>query len=127
MINFLFFSLCSTKFAYRLMYIIVERGITMNLYTNILLSIIYITYPLLLFLFYVAYNRNYCNEENNLFLDVALISSFYMVIKFTNPIFSDFPPIIFNAILVIAYLKERKGTVLFLSIVSILCSLESFI
>ena len=79
----------------------------MNLYTNILLSIIYITYPLLLFLFYVAYNRNYCNEENNLFLDVALISSFYMVIKFTNPIFSDFPPIIFNAILVIAYLKER--------------------
>ena len=126
MINFLFFSLCSTKFAYRLMYIIVERGITMNLYTNILLSIIYITYPLLLFLFYVAYNRNYCNEENNLFLDVALISSFYMVIKFTNPIFSDFPPIIFNAILVIAYLKERKGTVLFLSIVSILCYTREF-
>lgn len=98
----------------------------MNLYTNIFLCIIYITYPLLLFLFYVAYNRNYCKEENNLFLDVALISSFYLIIKFTNPIFGYFPPIIFNAPLVIAYLKKRNITVLILSIMSIICYIKYF-
>ena len=124
--KFITFFLFSTNFAINLMYIIVEGGKIMNLYMNILLSIIYITYPLLLFLFYVAYNKNYCKEENNLFLDIALISSFYMVAKFTKPIFSGFPPIIFNVILVIAYLKERKGTIVFLSIISILCYTREF-
>lgn len=98
----------------------------MNLYTNIFLCIIYITYPLLLFLFYVAYNRNYCKEENNLFLDVALVSSFYLIIKFTNPFFAGIPPIIFNAPLVIAYLKKRKVTVFILSLISIICYIEGF-
>ena len=93
----------------------------MNLYTNIFLCIIYITYPLLMFLFYVAYNRNYCKEENNLFLDVALISSFYLIIKFTNPIFGYFPPIILNVPLVIAYLKKRNITIFLLSIMSVIC------
>lgn len=98
----------------------------MNLYTNIFLSIIYITYPLLLFLFYVAYNRNYCKEENNLFLDLALISSFYLIFKFTNPIFSNLPPIIFNVTLVIAYLKRRNITIFILSIMIIICYIKSF-
>lgn len=97
-----------------------------NLYTNIFLSIIYITYPLLLFLFYVAYNRNYCKEENNLFLDLALISSFYLILKFTNPIFSSLPPIIFNVTLVIAYLKRRNITIFILSIMIIICYVNSF-
>ena len=92
----------------------------MSLYTNILLSIIYITYPLLLFLFYVAYNKNYCKEENNLFLDIALISSFYLIIKFTKPFFINLPPLIFNAPLIIAYLKKRNVTVFILSIFSII-------
>lgn len=98
----------------------------MNLYTNIFLCIIYITYPLLMFLFYVAYNKNYCKEENNLFLDVALISSFYLIMKFTNPIFGYFPPIIFNVPLVIAYLKKRNITILLLSIMSIICYTKHF-
>lgn len=98
----------------------------MNLYTNIFLSIIYITYPLLLFLFYVAYNRNYCKDENNLFLDLALISSFYLILKFTNPIFSNLPPIIFNVALVISYLKKRNITIFILSILIVICYIESF-
>ena len=98
----------------------------MNLYTNIFLCIIYITYPLLMFLFYVAYNRNYCKEENNLFLDVALISSFYLIIKFTNPIFGYFPPIILNVPLVIAYLKKRNITIFLLSIMSVICYTQHF-
>ncbi len=80
----------------------------------------------MLFLFYVAYNRNYCKEENNLFLDIALISSFYLIIKFTNPIFGYFPPIIFNAPLVMAYLKKRNITALLLSIMSIICYTKYF-
>ena len=98
----------------------------MNLYTNIFLSIIYITYPLLLFLFYVAYNRNYCKEENNLFLDLALISSFYLILKFTNPIFSNLPPIIFNVALVISYLRKRNLTIFILSILIAICYIQSF-
>lgn len=98
----------------------------MNLYTNIFLSIIYITYPLLLFLFYVAYNRNYCKEENNLFLDLALISSFYLILKFTKPVFSSLPPIIFNATLVIAYLKKRNVTIFILSVLIAICYIYDY-
>lgn len=98
----------------------------MNLYTNIFLSIIYITYPLLLFLFYVAYNRNYCKEENNLFLDLALISSFYLILKFTKPVFPSLPPIIFNATLVIAYLKRRNVTIFILSILIAICYIHDY-
>ncbi len=90
----------------------------MNLYANIFLCIIYITYPLLLYLFYVAYNRNYCKEENNLFLDLALVSSFYLIMKFTDPIFPHLAPLVFNVSLVIAYLKNRKVTVILLSLMS---------
>ena len=98
----------------------------MNIYTNIFLSIIYITYPLLLYLFYVAYNRNYCKEENNIFLDVALVSSFYLVVKFTNPMFYDMPPLIFNAILVISYIKNRKMTSLILSLSIIIFYVQNY-
>ena len=92
----------------------------MNFYMNIFLNIIYITYPLLLFLFYVAYSKNIKKEENNLFLDIALISSTYLIIRFCQPLFDNTPIVIFNAILIIAYLRNRNITAIILSIVFIL-------
>lgn len=98
----------------------------MNFYINILLNIIFITYPLLLYLFYIAYNKNYNKEENNLFLDVALISTFYLIIRFGKPLFKNFPHIIINAPLVLAYLKKRNVTILILSVLIIYFNTSRF-
>lgn len=92
----------------------------MNFYANIFFRLLYLTYPLLIYLFYVAYNKNYQKEENNLFLDVALISSFYLMLRFRQPMFPEIPPIVSNVPLIMAYLKKRYITVFLLSIILII-------
>ena len=88
----------------------------MNLYISIILNVVFITYPLLLYLFYIAYNKNYLKVENNLFLDIAIISSSYLLIRFNNSVFFEIPCVLINVQLIIAYLKKRNGLIFVLSI-----------
>ena len=62
----------------------------MNIFETILFTVILISYPLLVYTFYLAYNKNIGKEENQLFLDFSLITSFYFVIKFSNNNYSSF-------------------------------------
>lgn len=88
----------------------------MNLYINILLNVVFITYPLLLYLFYIAYNKNYLRIENNLFLDVALISSSYLLIRFNDSVLYEIPYVLINVQLILAYIKKRNNVIFVLSI-----------
>ena len=84
----------------------------MEFYEWILLNTLYLITPLILYLFFVAYNQNIEKKENHLFFQIALFSSFYLCIRFGE--ISSKSILILNIPLLIAYLKKEnfsKGVV----------------
>lgn len=88
----------------------------MNIFEVTILNALFISFPVLIYLVYVAYNQSFNRKENNLFLDVALFTSFYMCVRYSSLPMDDLPILIIHVPLIIAYVKDRKITALFLSI-----------
>ncbi len=88
----------------------------MNLFETIIINIIFIIFPLLFCLLYQAYNHTLNQEKNDLFLDIALISSFYFILRFGLKLSPYQPLLLFNIPLIIAYIKNRKADIFILSI-----------
>ncbi len=88
----------------------------MNIFETIMINVIFITFPLLFCLLYQSYNQTLNQEKNNLFLDIGLISSFYLVLRFGLKLSVYQPLLLLNIPLIIAYIKHRKISILLLSI-----------
>lgn len=89
----------------------------MNLFEFIVLNTIFTFFPLLLYLIYAAYSNTIDKKENNLFLELALFSSVYFVLRFgTTNDFNDLPILMINVPLIIAYLKKRPIGISLLSL-----------
>lgn len=74
-------------------------------------------FPLLLYLIYVAYSNNIDKKENNIFLELALFSSFYLAIRYGQTIDGEgWPILIINLPLIIAYIKKRPVGIVVLSL-----------
>ncbi len=74
----------------------------MKLYDSIILNFILIIFPILVYLIWVAYDSN-INKRNNIFLlDMALITSVYLTLNYSNNLL-----LMFNIPLIIAYVKKR--------------------
>lgn len=87
----------------------------MLLIDSLLLNIILIIFPLLLYLFYMIYNINIERKKNEYLLDISLFTSLYLILNlggFQN----QYPLILFNAPLIIAYANKRKMSIICLSI-----------
>lgn len=87
----------------------------MNLFEIVLLDIILITFPLLFYLFYLAYSKNTNQEERDLFLNIALISSIYLTIRFKIDDSGLISLLLLNVPLLIAYLKKSRTSILCVS------------
>ncbi|MCI9234340.1 MAG: HAMP domain-containing histidine kinase [Bacilli bacterium] len=80
----------------------------MNLFEFTLVNIVFTLFPLLIYLIYVAYSTSISKKETNLFLEFALFSSIYLVIRYGKPMDGEkLPILIINVPLIIAYLKKR--------------------
>lgn len=88
----------------------------MDLFETILMNIIFISFPLVFCLLYQSYNETLNKEKNDLFLDIALFSSFYLILRFGIKISIEIPQLLFNIPLIIAYTKNRKTDIVLLSI-----------
>jgi len=88
----------------------------MNLSETILLTIILIFFPLSIYLFYTAHNRNVSKEENNMFFGLALFTSLYLITKFGVEIFAEIPVLSIDIPIFIAYCRNRKSEGILLSI-----------
>lgn len=100
---------------------ILSRGENMNLFEFTIIHIIFTFFPLLIYLIYVAYSINISKKENNLFLELALFSSFYLVIRYGKMIEIEALPILMvNVPLLIAYLKKRPLGIIGMSLFLIL-------
>lgn len=88
----------------------------MDLFETIMINVIFITFPLVFCLLYQSYNQTLNKEKNDLFLDFALISSFYLILRFGLKMSSQAPILLFHIPLVLAYLKNREADITLLSI-----------
>lgn len=80
----------------------------MDIFELILFHIILITFPFLVYLFYLAYSRDFEEEERSLFLDIALLSSIYLTMRFPMEDQYYINLLLMNIPLMIAYIMDRK-------------------
>ena len=89
----------------------------MDFINETLLNIMCILFPLSIYIIGIAYFRN-CNcNKKDLFLEVVLYSSLYLLIKFGSKNILIYPMILLNVPLLVAYLKNKTRVVIIISIV----------
>lgn len=93
-----------------------SRGEKMNLFEVMLFNCILIVFPLMLYIFYTIYATTLNFKKNNLFLDCALFSSCYLLIKYGILEFNEIPLLIFDIPLLMAYFKQKKISMAILSV-----------
>ena len=82
---------------------------------QVLFNIIILLFPLIVNLFYCTYSNNINKEQNKLFLDLALLSSLYLLIIYNNGD-SDLI-ILFNIPLIFAFIKKRTLVSIIITII----------
>lgn len=75
----------------------------MSFIDTLIVNIIYITFPVLCYLFYVSYNENFSKKNNELFLEIALFSSVYLCMKMGHKSL-----LLINIPLIICFIKKRS-------------------
>lgn len=98
----------------------------MNWFETMILHVIYILFPLLVYLFYLTYSKNANKKINNLFLDLTLLSSAYLCLKYTNNYFFKTTILIVNIPIIISYTRKRGITALIISALVIVYYMNMF-
>ncbi len=88
----------------------------MNFFEVECISLIFVLFPLYVYLFYTSYHIDIGKKDNNLFLDFALISSFYLSVRFTSLLTNRDAIFLMNTVLMLAYIKKRANISILLSI-----------
>jgi two-component system sporulation sensor kinase B len=88
----------------------------MNSLDVIILDFVLLTFPLLLYFIYRVYTKTLDLKKQNLYFDCALFSSCYLLFKYGTMYYHELPIFIFDIPLLISYLKNKKVSALFLSI-----------
>lgn len=88
----------------------------MTIIENLVLLNVLLTYPITIYLIYIAYVYNMDLKQKNLFLDFALLSSLFLTIKYTNNR-SLYCLLFYNIPLIIAFIRKKKVTSLILSFI----------
>ena len=92
----------------------------MNYLEAITINLIFLLFPLFLYLLYIAYQQNLNKKENKLFLSIALVSSLYFIIRYgTLKINSTYLSVLYNIPLLISYVKGQKKTAILISAILI--------
>lgn len=91
----------------------------MKIFETVVLNSIFLTFPLIVYLLYLTYSRALSKERNELYLDVALISSFYLIVRYGFHEMEFVSLLLLNIPLIAAYMKDRKLSAIFLSVLTI--------
>ena len=84
----------------------------MNLFEIIVLDVSLIVFPILCYIVYLFFTKTFNKKRNELILDVALISSVYLSLKYGYTVYEDIPLILFDIPFVIACIKKRKFSII---------------
>lgn len=90
----------------------------MYIIQELIISSIFLLFPLSVYLIYITYIRNMDLKENSILLDLALTTSLLILIRFTRDT-SFYITVLFNVPLLISYIKNRRLTASILSVILI--------
>lgn len=91
----------------------------MGFFETTIINCILVLFPILIYFIYLIYNYDFNKKANELILDLCLITSYYLVYKFLNNDIANFSNFLMGIPLLIAYLKDRRLSILILSIISL--------
>ncbi len=85
----------------------------------ILNNCIYLLCPISLYLIYITYRKNIQQEENTLAFEMALTSSLYFILRYGLPLHHNYPTMLFDIPLLLAFSKKKTELSIFISVVLI--------
>lgn len=91
----------------------------MPIFENLFLLCVLLFFPLTCYLIYITYISNMDIKEKNLFLDICLITSLFLIVRYVEDK-SIYVVLFYNIPLLLSYIKKRTTTSLFLSLVIVL-------
>ena len=87
----------------------------MELINGLVINLIYLLFPLTMYTIYISYITSFSKEEKDIYLDLALFSSLFLILKFGSSNYLISSLLFINMPLLIAYIKNRKITALLIS------------
>ena len=91
----------------------------MNIFDNLLVNVTYLFFPIMIYLVYFANLKNLDIKEKNIYFELAIFSSTYLLLRNLNLNNYIYVIVIVNIPLLITYLKRRLNISIILSIVLI--------
>lgn len=101
------------------------RGDCMQLLDGMVENAIYLLFPILAYLIYVSYIRNLDKDEKDIFLEFALFTSLFLMIRYGKGENYLYNMALFNVPVLIAYLKKKNIIAILLSFILILFYYET--
>lgn len=98
----------------------------MCFFDNLLINIIFLLFPIFVYLLYVCYNNNSKKNIQKYILDLTSFSSVYLLIRYSNYNKSIIVLLLVNIPLLISYIKKRNITAIFLTIIIIFFSCKVY-
>ena len=87
----------------------------MNLFEIILFDSTFLIYPLLYFIIYMLFVKTLDKKKNNLCFDFALITSFYLLVKFGINSYKGMQLLFIDMLLLIAYLYRQNRSIIIIN------------
>lgn len=91
----------------------------MKIFDTMILDVVLITFPLMVYLLYLAYTKTFSKKENDLLFVVTVFSILYLILKYTDPLYSGIPFLIINVPLILSYVKKSNLSVAITSLIMI--------
>ena len=91
----------------------------MKIFDTMILDVVLITFPLMVYLLYLAYTKTFSKKENDLLFVVTVFSILYLILKYTNHLYSGIPFLIINVPLILSYVKKSNLSVAITSLIII--------
>lgn len=92
----------------------------MNIFDNLLINLTYLFFPIMIYLIYFANAKNLDVKEKNIYFEIAMISSTYLLLRNLDLNNYIYVIVIVNIPLLITYLKRRLNVSIILSVILII-------
>ena len=92
----------------------------MKIFDTIILDTVLTTFPLMVYLIYIAYTKTFNKKENDLLFVVTVFSILYLILKYTSPLYKGIPFLIINIPLIISCIKKSKQSIGVASLIMII-------
>ena len=92
----------------------------MNIFDNLLINLTYLFFPIMIYLVYFANAKNLDVKEKNIYFEISMISSTYLLLRNLNINNYIYVIVIVNIPLLITYLKRRLNVSIVLSVILII-------